>query len=1318
VDVGQLVESLFRRVDAFLDHGDADPVLAPEAIEEAGALGDVGDPDALAAVAWLCWCRYFAGDPGTDVVSAYLDRFLALRPEHPDAVPDHLVAALDLLDGDDTGGDEFDPHFLYSLGGAFFRRFDATEDRLDLDRAVAAMTAAAARLPSDQEFHGAVLCQLGTFLTRRGQSDAPDNPDHAEAERVLTASLAAARPEWRYRPVALMNLVNLRVVRYGNSPGPETARRLIEEMARTLRELDPGDEIRVLTTDLAADLLVDLGEHVRLEEPDTMIALYRLGVEATEPGQPLHFHALSELGGALTFRGGNGAATADFDEAIEVLRRAADLAEGPLLALARTKLCLAHLGRFERLGDPRDIADGVAAGRAALGPARGERMLTDFCVTNLASVLISAHDSGTAGALAEAIELLLTAVDTEDASVRARARSMLGNAYRKSFGETSDRTTLDEAIRRHRSAMEAFPPEQFGYADHLNSLAAALVERARRFGGDEDLDEAIELFTAAAALMPDRHPERLMYLANLVQAHLDRYDRDGDPESAARASAIAREITGAEAPVGMAATQLGAVGSALITAYDFGGAPGDLDEAVAVLRRGVAVTSGRNPATLNQLGSALIRRHERTGAVADVVEAVEAHRGALAAVATTDSHRGEYLTNLSNALEHLYHVTGDLGHLDEAVRAGIESTAVDAGSPTRVSSLTNLAKASAARYHARRDPADLDRAIEVEREALALVVPGNPRRVRYLSNLGGSLADRFLVTGEAADLDEAVALLRECAERTTAGDTRHATHLYNLGLVLLRRHRAGHDPADLAEAVEALSAAASGTSPAIVRVQAARLWAVSVAEHDVASSLAGYEQAVALFPVLAWHGLHRQDQERHLLDLVGVASDAAATALAAGRPERAVELLEQGRSVLWSQLLDLRTDFLALRGVRPDLAQRLEELRDGLEEPAAKGDVDPTPATLDRRMALARQWDETVAEVRGLPGLADFLRPRPCAELLGAAAEGPIVIVNVSTVRCDALVMTPEGVDVVPLPGLTAQDTAERADELAAAAHAAHDLAGVIAHNAVLDDVRAWLWRVVAEPVLAHVGPAPRLWWCPTGALTRLPVHAAGIPGGPASVPDLTVSSYTPTVRALSLAREAKATRGDGVLVVAVPEVEGAVPLDVEPEVAALTELSRGRCTVRRSADAVRDRVLADLPRHGHVHLACHGIVDSARPSASGLLLHDERLTVADVSRLRLGAELAYLSACDTASGGDLPDESLHLGAGLNLAGYRHVVATLWPIHDATAGEVARGFYEHLGASAAPDRAAFALHEAVRDLRAKGWDTLPAIWAPYVHVGP
>src|SRR5437660_1448375 len=76
-------------------------------------------------------------------------------------------------------------------------------------------------------------------------------------------------------------------------------------------------------------------------------------------------------------------------------------------------------------------------------------------------------------------------------------------------------------------------------------------------------------------------------------------------------------------------------------------------------------------------------------------------------------------------------------------------------------------------------------------------------------------------------------------------------------------------------------------------------------------------------------------------------------------------------------------------------------------------------------------------------------------------------------------------------------------------------------------------------------GPAwPRMWWCPTGPLTLLPLHAAGrhdVDG--AAVIDRVVSSYTPTVRALREARQPRpdtgAAAGDAVLMVAMPDTPG-----------------------------------------------------------------------------------------------------------------------------------------------------------------------------------
>jgi CHAT domain-containing protein len=154
---------------------------------------------------------------------------------------------------------------------------------------------------------------------------------------------------------------------------------------------------------------------------------------------------------------------------------------------------------------------------------------------------------------------------------------------------------------------------------------------------------------------------------------------------------------------------------------------------------------------------------------------------------------------------------------------------------------------------------------------------------------------------------------------------------------------------------------------------------------------------------------------------------------------------------------------------------------------------------------------------------------------------------------------------------------------------------------------------------------------------------------------------------------------------------------------------------------ATRNRVLASMAEHDWVHLACHGRQDLADPSASSVLLSDGPLPIRQIaSRLLAGSDLAFLSACQTFTGSpQLSDEAIHLASAFQVAGYRHVIATLWSIYDRLAPQVASDVYQTLNQGEVPDstRAAEAIHLAVARLRARN-PGRPQIWAPYVHIGP
>jgi CHAT domain-containing protein len=355
-------------------------------------------------------------------------------------------------------------------------------------------------------------------------------------------------------------------------------------------------------------------------------------------------------------------------------------------------------------------------------------------------------------------------------------------------------------------------------------------------------------------------------------------------------------------------------------------------------------------------------------------------------------------------------------------------------------------------------------------------------------------------------------------------------------------------------------------------------------------------------------------------------------------------------------------------------------------------------------------------------------------------------VVNVSRWRCDALLVTDTGVEIVELPDLTYSVVAGRAETYVGALsefettrrdpHAAR-----IALEQAIAATLEWLWDAVAEPVLnaleRHHTPAvdqwwPRVWWCPTGPLTVLPLHAAGHHDQPdgRSVLDRVVSSYTPTLRALAEARtRPRHTRPGRLLLIAVPNTPGQPRLPaVAAEQALLTRLFPAEHrTVLVDTAATRTAILNHLPTHAWVHASCHGDQNLADPTRGGLLPYDWNsagpVGVLDTATGdHTGGEFVFLSACKTAIGGTTnPDEVINLAAALQYTGWRHVIGTLWTVWDTAAADITHGVYLRLvrNGHLNPTHTAEALHHTVRDYRDREDHRYqPSRWAPFLHAGP
>ncbi|SNQ50819.1 CHAT domain protein [Frankia canadensis] len=1060
-------------------------------------------------------------------------------------------------------------------------------------------------------------------------------------------------------------------------------------------------------------------------------------------------------------------------------------------AASRVELATLLVDRLVRFGDVAAGRSAILVLRAAVHDLPAGHRLRPTALHGLGFVLMASaeREAGPRAGLAvpitdEAISSLREAMDTTapDDPLHAHAAHGIALALRGRALSTDDLGPLAETIDLLRTAVGAAPDLDGALASMLADLGTTLIlwltstEDAAGPATDERwaaADEAVTALRRSIGLTPREAPEtprRLLGLAAALQArHLLRADPDGVQEAIAvlilAASAVPDGSTDREAIMDM-------VGDAmLLLPYD---ALAGVDPEV---RAGFEYIDGLMSSAL---GAALSGDDGPAGGLAPFLRVI----GLAGAPEHGPGSQGSHVGTMRAVAELLNH-RGEAG-LIEAV--GILSGWL----ADRVLRLPPQARADAIeRYLAGDEESSGDEALFgpvdlTDVEELLVVIEGIRAQIpadhpeRPFVALGHGLLR--LVRLGATEVPR---------EDRLAGSVELAAILRDLteSVMPAVQEQMGLSTADL-EAVLALSTAAGLPFDDVARLERlvregrqrlAHTAEDSPEQHDVLRSLASalfqhyflfqdeasYQEALGharrLVPLLvsadpalrvllmlwtsavAFHagpvnlGMQAGETDTPESSTARLASTSAVSALVRGDVPTALETLEEGRARLLSGAIDTRRELGSLRRADPRLATRFIQVRERVR--AGRTQLQDfamaPPEGIERFRGLVQEWRALIAELNELPGYERFMLPLPLGlpDLLPAAAEGPVVTINVHGRRCDALVLSVDGVRGVALPRLRAADIVQQAEVFhEAIAIVAEGGDGPLARQAsdVITDTLGWLWDVLAEPVLAALGLTgppeegalwPRLWWSPTGALTRLPLHAAGQHGQAGrSVLDRVVSSYTPTLRALMYSRAHRISSPRTVLVVAMPETPGHPPLRQSVQEARAFDGAAG-LTRLVGSKATRAAVGAALPGAAIAHFACHAGSNPADPYASHLLLQDGALDLGAIARFELdGAELAYLSACGTARGGArLADEAVHAASAFQLAGYAQSVATLWEIGDEVAAMAATAFYRELsgrGSGEPGDRlpAARALHEVTRRLRESMPDR-PWAWASLVHAG-
>ncbi|TEB33575.1 hypothetical protein FA13DRAFT_161614 [Coprinellus micaceus] len=1132
------------------------------------------------------------------------------------------------------------------------------------------------------------------------------------------------------------------------------------------------------------------------QDVDEAISLHQKAMSLTPEDHTDLPARLADVGNSFLHRFNRTGHLIDLNEALSAHRRAVRLApEGH----AGLPYLLSSLGTalqlfFERTGDLRSLTEAISTRSKAVLLTSQTHPHMPLALNNLGGSLQSRFSrTGDLRDLDKAISARRHAVRlTPEGQVDLPTRlANLGNSFLSRFERAGDPHDLGEATSTHRQAVRLTPEKHAALPLRLNCLGTSLQSQFELTGDLPDLTEGISSFREAILLTPEGHSLLPFLLANLGKALRLLFERTGESRDIAEAVSVrsqAVELT----PVGhpQLPSRLSSLGSTFLSRFKLTGDLRDVAEAISAQNKALSLTPAGHaelPSRLNNLGNAYYFRFRHAADLRDIDECISAQTKAVALAPEGYAMLPRLLSNLGSSLASRYQATGKPDDISQAISSQRRAVSLTPeGHAELPSRLNNVGASLQCRLDRTGELPDVDGGILEQLRAVRLTAEGDTGLPGILSNLGSLYVHRFKQTNHLSDINEAISVQKQAVSLTPEGHAALPSQLHNLAVCCHRRFASTGRAGDFDEGVRTSRLAATcAIGPPNDRFRAARLWARELNRlyPNSPDVLPAFSCAIGLLLIVA--GLEQTLQRRYSIiqEHACLPLEAANTAFRLRHFATALEWLEQSRCLVWGQQNQLRTPLDELIIHEPALGERVKEVSWRLEGAAWSFRMSDIKMNISEKIAiedearnhlnLAREWGDLLKRVRAIPRFQTFLQPSSCSGIMENLPKlGIVVVINVHEKGCNAIALRDESRDPlhIPLPALTVQKI-NCYRNLLKAQLCSHGLKARDASIGVIEEapggferalvryrgrrededgvhlVLEGLWHDIVKPILSilellrdtsFVKMLPRIWWCPTGPLSFLPLHAAGNYRGEKveSTMDYAVSSYTPTVTALTQRVKANHLINQtisGLFLTCQPKAPGVPPITgTINEVTSIHERAKA-CGVRSlklEGDAVTpEDCLKHMERYSSIHLACHASQNVSEPLQSRFIFHGGKLSLGTIIKRNLkNADLAFLSACETCTGEEtLSDEAVHLAAGMLAAGYRRVVATMWSIKDQYAPNVSDDFYDHLWALSTEEGgtgfdgacSAYAIHHATQRLRKRldNSDRSLLSWIPYVHFG-